>query len=82
MELGWNRVPEQAGTTNPDVVRALVELAYTAGAKKVIVMDNTLHKAEDAYSRAITLPLFPRMSDRDADDVVAAVRKVALAFRR
>jgi uncharacterized protein (DUF362 family) len=50
--IGWNRVPEQAGTTNPDVVRALVELAYTAGAKKVIVMDNTLHKAEDAYSRS------------------------------
>ena len=38
--------------------------------------------AEDAYRRAITLPLFPRMSDRDADDVVAAVRKVAGAFRR
>ncbi len=38
--------------------------------------------AEDAYRRAITLPLFPRMSDRDADDVVAAVRKVAQAFRR
>lgn len=38
--------------------------------------------AEDAYRRAITLPLFPRMSDRDADDVVEAVRKVAGAFRR
>jgi len=31
---------------------------------------------------AITLPLFPRMSDRDADDVVEAVRRVARAFRR
>ncbi len=38
--------------------------------------------AEDAYRRAITLPLFPRMTDRDADDVVAAVRKIARAFRR
>lgn len=38
--------------------------------------------AEDAYRRAITLPLFPRMTDRDADDVVEAVRKIALAFRR
>jgi len=37
---------------------------------------------EDAYRRAITLPLFPRMSDRDADDVVEAVRKIARAFRR
>ncbi|MCC6349746.1 MAG: DegT/DnrJ/EryC1/StrS aminotransferase family protein [Candidatus Eisenbacteria bacterium] len=38
--------------------------------------------AENAYRRAITLPLFPRMSDRDADDVVEAVRRVAGAFRR
>jgi len=38
--------------------------------------------AEDAYRRAITLPLFPRMSDRDADDVIEAVRKIAHAFRR
>jgi dTDP-4-amino-4,6-dideoxygalactose transaminase len=38
--------------------------------------------AEDAYRRAVTLPLFPRMTDRDADDVVEAVRKIARAFRR
>jgi dTDP-4-amino-4,6-dideoxygalactose transaminase len=38
--------------------------------------------AEDAYRRAITLPLFPRMSDRDADDVVEAVRRIAHHFRR
>ena len=33
-------------------------------------------KAEVYYSRAITLPLFPKMSDKDIDDVVAAVKKV------
>lgn len=38
--------------------------------------------AEDAYRRAITLPLFPRMSDADVDDVCAAVRKVAAHHRR
>jgi dTDP-4-amino-4,6-dideoxygalactose transaminase len=37
---------------------------------------------EDTYRRAVTLPLFPRMTDRDADDVVEAVRKIARAFRR
>jgi dTDP-4-amino-4,6-dideoxygalactose transaminase len=37
--------------------------------------------AEEAYRRAITLPLFATMTDRDADDVIAAVRKVASAFR-
>ena len=38
--------------------------------------------AEDAYARAITLPLFPRMSDRDVDDVAEAVRRIARAFGR
>jgi dTDP-4-amino-4,6-dideoxygalactose transaminase len=38
--------------------------------------------AENAYRRAITLPLFAGMTDRDADDVIVAVRKVAEAFRR
>ncbi|HEY6194650.1 MAG TPA: DegT/DnrJ/EryC1/StrS family aminotransferase [Candidatus Eisenbacteria bacterium] len=43
--------------------------------------EGALPVAEDAYRRAITLPLFARMSDRDVDDVVRAVRKVAAAFR-
>lgn len=38
--------------------------------------------AEDAYHRAITLPLFPRMTDRDVDDVVEAVSRIAAAYRR
>ncbi len=33
-------------------------------------------KAENYYSRAITLPVFPKMSDKDIDDVIAAVKKV------
>jgi dTDP-4-amino-4,6-dideoxygalactose transaminase len=37
--------------------------------------------AEDAYRRAITLPLFPNMSERDVDDVCAAVRKVVSHYR-
>jgi dTDP-4-amino-4,6-dideoxygalactose transaminase len=37
--------------------------------------------AEDAYRRAVTLPLFPSMSDRDVEDVCAAVRKVVAHFR-
>ncbi len=36
--------------------------------------------AEDAYSRLISLPMFPGMSDQDAEDVVAAVRKVVEHF--
>lgn len=38
--------------------------------------------AEDAFARAITLPLFPRMSDADVEDVIEAVRRIARAFGR
>lgn len=36
--------------------------------------------AESAYERILSLPIFPRMSDGDVDDVVRAVRKVCAAF--
>ena len=32
--------------------------------------------AEAAYERMLTLPIFPQMTDGDAEDVVAAVRKI------
>jgi len=38
--------------------------------------------AEAAYEQFITLPIFPRMSDDDVDDVVRAVHKIAGAFTR
>jgi dTDP-4-amino-4,6-dideoxygalactose transaminase len=37
---------------------------------------------EAAWSRAVSLPLYPAMSDRDVDDVVAAVADVARRYRR
>jgi len=39
-------------------------------------------KAENYYSRAITLPVFPKMSDKDIDDVVAVVKKVISYYRK
>jgi dTDP-4-amino-4,6-dideoxygalactose transaminase len=38
--------------------------------------------AEYYSDRTISLPLYPRMTDRDADDVVEAVRSVIARFRR
>ena len=38
--------------------------------------------AETAYERIITLPIFPRMSERDVDDVITAVEKVIGAYQR
>jgi perosamine synthetase len=36
--------------------------------------------AERLYETIVTLPLYPRMSDEDADDVIRAVQKVILHF--
>lgn len=38
--------------------------------------------AAAAYDRLISLPLYPKMTDEDAADVVEAVRKIAAHFRR
>ncbi len=39
-------------------------------------------KAEKYYERAITLPIFPKMSDRDVGDVIEAVHKVVHYYRK
>ena len=38
--------------------------------------------AEEAYEHILTLPIFPRMSDGDVDDVIHAVTKVTEAYAR
>ena len=47
--------------------------AYTAGSFPV---------AEDYYRRAVTLPLFPAMTDQDVQDVIEAVKKVIGQYKR
>lgn len=50
--IGWNRTVEQGACTNPEVLKAIIEAVFNAGAKKVIVMDNSCHKAADTYIRS------------------------------
>jgi uncharacterized protein (DUF362 family) len=50
--IGWDRTPEMAACTNPEVVKALVELAQGAGAKRVTVIDNTTNQAKRCYVRS------------------------------
>ena len=45
--VAWDRAPEMAGNTNPDLVEALVRKCLDAGASKVTVFDNTC----DAWQR-------------------------------
>jgi len=56
-DVGWDRRPEQAATTNPDVVATLVELCYQAGAKKVRVSDNPCNEAQLTFARSRIQPL-------------------------
>ena len=51
-DIGWDRRPEQAATTNPDVVATLVEMCYQAGAKKVLVSDNPCNPAQLSFPRS------------------------------
>ncbi len=50
--IGWDRTPELAACTNPEVVKALVELCFDAGAKEVTVMDNSINQAQRCYARS------------------------------
>jgi len=50
--IGWDRTPEQAANTNPDVVKTLVRLCFDAGAKTVKVGDYTCNPAEKSYANS------------------------------
>jgi uncharacterized protein (DUF362 family) len=50
--IGWDRTPEQAADTNPEVVAILVKLCYDAGAKKVKVFDNPVANPQRSYKQS------------------------------
>jgi len=50
--MGWDRTPEQAANTNPEVMARLVQLALEAGAKKVTVLDRTCNDARRCYANS------------------------------
>ncbi len=50
--IGWDRTPEQAANTNPEVVGALVSLCIAAGAASVLVMDNPCNDPRRCYARS------------------------------
>jgi uncharacterized protein (DUF362 family) len=50
--MGWDRRPEQAATTHPLVVKAIVEECLKAGAKRVKVFDNPCNDARRSYENS------------------------------
>ena len=47
--MAWDRTPEQAANTDPDVVASVVEMCYKAGAKRVNVFDNPCNNELRVY---------------------------------
>ncbi len=50
--IAWDRLPEQAATTNPEVVAEVVRLCLAAGAGSVIVTDVSCNAAEACFDRS------------------------------
>lgn len=50
--IGWNRAPEYAADTNPELVAAVVKICLKAGAKKVNVFDNTCNEEKMCYKNS------------------------------
>jgi uncharacterized protein (DUF362 family) len=50
--IGWDVPPERAGNTNPLLVKRIVEHCFQAGAKKVVVFDNTCDKWDRCYANS------------------------------
>jgi len=47
--MAWDRTPEQAGNTNPEVVATVVKLCFEAGARKVKVFDRPVNDPLQCY---------------------------------
>lgn len=47
--IGWDRTPELAGNTNPELIKALVKKCLAAGAEKVTVFDHTCDNWQKCY---------------------------------
>lgn len=50
--IGWDRMPIHAANTNPDVVEAVINLAFDAGAKKVVVADGSCNDPNRCFQRS------------------------------
>ena len=50
--IGWDKVPELAGNTNPKLVKEIIAQCYKAGAAEVIVFDHTCDDWRKCYKNS------------------------------
>ena len=62
--IGWDRKPEHAANTHPDVVKTLVQLALEADAGKVLVFDRTCNEARRCYKNSGIGPAVESIGDK------------------
>ena len=69
--IGWDRTPELAGNTNPDLLAALIKMCQDAGAAEIKVFDHTCDNWTRCYDHsgieaAVTAALRPKHRKRQA----------------
>lgn len=50
--IGWDKVPELAGNTNPKLVTEIIKQCFAAGAKEVTVFDHTCDDWQKCYKNS------------------------------
>lgn len=50
--IGWDKVPELAGNTNPQLVAEIVKQCFAAGAKEVTIFDHTCDDWQKCYKNS------------------------------
>ena len=50
--IGWDKVPELAGNTNPELVSEIIKQCFDAGAKEVVVFDHTCDDWRKCYKNS------------------------------
>lgn len=50
--IGWDRLPVHAANTHPEVVAAVVRMAFDAGAKRVVVTDASCNDPSRCFQRS------------------------------
>ena len=89
--IAWDRTPEQAANTNPEVVAEVVRQCWQAGAKRVIVTDVSCNEPRRCFQRSgiqaaraegaeVVLPDPQRFREVDMGGVVLKVWPVFAPF--
>jgi uncharacterized protein (DUF362 family) len=73
--IGWDRKPEQAANTHPDIIKAIVKLCLDAGAKQVLVFDRSVNDVRRSYTNSGILAAVESINDPRAQCVYQDQKK-------